>query len=69
MKPIDWYVVTAENFEEFKTKFTEQNGDFVFYAMSVADYERIAINFADVLRYIEQQKQLIIYYEDAISNQ
>lgn len=68
LKSVDWYVITAENFDEFKQRFIEENGDFVFYAMSVNDYERMAINFAEITRYIDQQKQIIIYYENAISN-
>jgi hypothetical protein len=37
--------------------------------MSVGDYERMAINFADITRYIEQQKELLVYYEKAIEAQ
>lgn len=70
MKGISWYVVTEENLEEFKTRFkTDTGGELVFYAISVGDYERMAINLADITRYIEQQKQLLVYYEKAIEGQ
>ena len=62
-----WWVVTEENFEEFKKKFQKENGDpLVAYVLSVRDYETLAINMAEIKRYIEQQKQIIIYYEEAI---
>ena len=66
LSSIKWYVVTEENFEEFKKRFTAENGEFLFYAISVRDYETLALNMADIKRYIEQQKNIIVYYEDAV---
>ena len=65
---IHWYVVTEENFAEFKKKFLKENGDpLVAYVISVKDYETLAIDMAEIKRYIDQQKQIIIYYEKALS--
>ena len=62
-----WWVVTEENFKEFKEKFEKENGDpLVAYVLSVRDYETLALNMAEIKRYIEQQKEIIIYYEEAI---
>ena len=63
---ITWYVVTEENFEEFKKRYKKENGMFLFYVISVRDYETLSLNMAEIKRYIEQQKQIIIYYEKAI---
>ena len=70
-KPVDmidvkFYVVTEENFAEFKEKFMKTNNDYVFYAISVHDYENLAFNMAELYRYIRQQKEIIIYYEKAV---
>jgi len=67
MNDIKFYVVTSENFEEFKKRYEKANGTFLFYALSVRDYETLAINMAEIKRYIEQQKQIIIYYEKAVA--
>ena len=65
---IHWYVVTEENFAEFKKRFLKENGDpLVAYVISVKDYETLAIDMAEIKRYIDQQKQIIIYYEKALS--
>lgn len=62
-----WHVVTEANFDEFIEKFKKENGNaWVFYAISVRSYESMALNLAELKRYIEQQKQIIIYYEEAI---
>ena len=66
MDSIKWYVVTPENFEDFKKRFTDENGDLVGYVLSVRDYETLALNMAEIKRYIEQQKEIIIYYEEAV---
>ena len=64
---ITWFVVTAQNFKDFKARYTKQNGAFLFYAISVRDYETLALNMAEIKRYIDQQKQIIIYYEKAVA--
>ena len=64
---ISWFVVTDQNFDEFRKRYTKQNGSFLFYAISVRDYETLALNMAEIKRYIEQQKQIIIYYEKAVA--
>ena len=71
-RPVDlndiyFYVVTEQNFEEFKERFVKENGDFLFYALSVRDYETLALNMAEIKRYILQQKEIIIYYEKAVT--
>ena len=70
-KPVDmtdvkFYVVTEENYEEIKEKFMKTNNDFVFYVVSVHDYENLALNMSELFRYIKQQKEIVIYYEEAV---
>ena len=70
-KPVDmtdvkFYVVTEENYEEFKEKFMKTNNDFVFYVVSVHDYENLALNMSELFRYIKQQKEIVIYYEESV---
>ena len=70
-KPVDmtdvkFYVVTEENYEEFKEKFMKTNNDFVLYVVSVHDYENLALNMSELFRYIKQQKEIVVYYEEAV---
>ena len=67
MNEIKIYVVSpSENFDEFKKEFEAKNGADSYIAISVKDYENLAKNFAELRRYIEQQKQIILYYEEAV---
>ena len=60
-------VVTSENLEQFMEYISTTTGDIVFYAMTVNDYERLSMNVADVKRYLLQQNELLIYYENAVA--
>lgn len=61
------FVVTKDNFEEFKKEFTAIYGDLAFVALSMKDYENLALNIADIRRYLDQQEEIIIYYEKAVT--
>ena len=63
---VKFYAVTPENMEEFLERFEEESGTTVFFAMSVTDYENMSMNVAELRRYINQQKALIVYYEESI---
>jgi hypothetical protein len=66
MNEVKIYVVSQENFEEFKKEFEKKNGGDAYIAISIKDYENLSLNFAELRRYIEQQKQIIVYYENAV---
>ncbi len=61
------FVVTKDNFEEFKKEFTAIYGDLAFVALSMKDYENLALNIADIRRYLDQQEEIIVYYEKAVT--
>jgi len=60
------YVVSKSNYDEFVAEFEKKNGSDAYIAISIKDYENLSLNFAELRRYIEQQKQIIIYYENAV---
>jgi len=65
MNPMNFYVVTSANLDSFKKRFEKDNGNLVFYAISVRDYENLALNISELDRYLKQQQEIIIYYEEA----
>jgi hypothetical protein len=67
MNDIKIYVVSPnENLEEFKKEFEAKNGADAYIALSIKDYENLSNNFAELRRYIKQQKAIIVYYEEAV---
>jgi protein involved in sex pheromone biosynthesis len=61
------FVVTKDNFEEFEKEFTEIYGELAFVALSMKDYENLALNIAELRRFLNQQKEVIVYYEKAVT--
>lgn len=63
LKDPQWYVVSDKNIDTFLQDIQKQNnGGIVFIAMSVGDYELMAYNMQEIRRYINQLKEVVIYY-------
>ena len=58
-----WYVVSDKNIEEFLLRIEKEHGQVVFFAMSVPDYELMAYNMQELKRYINELKQVVVYYK------
>lgn len=63
---VKFHVVTKENLDDFLKGWEENNGNLVFFAISVPHYENMSLNVAELRRYIDQQKAVIVYYETQI---
>ena len=71
-KPVDLvdtrvYVVTKDNYDAFVKEFTAEHGELAYVVLSMKDYENLALNIAEMRRFLNQQKQIIVYYEKAVS--
>lgn len=63
LKVPQWYVVSDKNLEEFLERIAKRHqGDVVFTAMSMGDYELMAYNMQEIRRYINQLKEVVAYY-------
>lgn len=63
------FVVTEQTLEDFIIEFKELNGEVAFVALSMRDYENLALNIADLKRFINQQRNIIVYYENAVTDE
>jgi hypothetical protein len=57
-----WYVVSDKNIDEFLARVEKEHGQLVFLAMSVPDYEIMAYNMQELKRYINELKEVVVYY-------
>jgi len=58
-----WIVVTPENVDEQLAKIEKQEGELVFLAMTIPDYEVMAYNMQELKRYITELKEVVVYYK------
>lgn len=61
------YVVNKENLNDFLAELETANGSVAFVALGMKDYQNLALNIAELRRFINQQGEVIIYYETAVS--
>lgn len=67
LSDVEWSVVNQDNLEEYVESIEiSDTGDFVFMSISVRDYENLSLNLDELRRYITQQQEIIVYYENSI---
>jgi hypothetical protein len=64
-----WYVVSEKNIDEFLAQIEKEQGNVVFFAMSVPDYELMAYNMQELKRYINELKEVVVYYRKVTTNE
>jgi type IV pilus biogenesis protein CpaD/CtpE len=64
LKEPKWYVVSDKNIEEFLERVEKDQGQVVFLAMSVPDYELMAYNTQELKRYITELQTVVVYYRE-----
>ena len=60
-------VITEDNLQEVVEKVKAGQGQFVVYGLDPESFKNLAINFEQIKRYIEQQNEIILYYEKAVT--
>ena len=62
-------VITEANVQEVIKDMKESQGQFLVYALDPITFKNLAIGIEEIKRYIEQQNDIIIYYEKAITDE
>lgn len=68
MPNVEWYVVNSDNVDEFLERIKNDVGEVVFIAVTPKGYENLALGIADLRRFILQQREIIVYYEQQLSS-
>ena len=69
LKEVRWLTITPENYEEQFAVIEDQEGELVFLAMTVPDYEVMAYNMQELKRYITELKDVVVYYRKVTTKQ
>ena len=60
MKEVNFIVITEDNIDEINLLVKEGVS---FVSLTSKGYENLSLNIAELKRYLEQQKEIVIYYE------
>jgi len=64
MKEVDYLVVTEENINEVWRELEAAGKPIVLFALTHEGYEALALNNAEVIRYLSEQKAILIAYKE-----
>jgi hypothetical protein len=64
-----WIAVTPNNWEEQLAAIEAQEGEILFLAMTIPDYEVMAYNMQEIKRYITELKDVVVYYRKVTTKQ
>ena len=62
-------VITEANVQEVIQEMKTNQGQFLVYALDPVTFRNLAIGIEEIKRYIEQQNDIIIYYEKAVTDE
>lgn len=61
-------VITEANVQEVIEEMKNNQGQFLVYALDPVTFKNLAVGIEEIKRYIQQQKDIIIYYEKAVKD-
>jgi hypothetical protein len=61
--PVEWVVVTPENVDFILDSLDESGNEQVLIALTPGEYERLSIDIAELRRYINNQRAILIRYQ------
>jgi len=64
MKDVDYIVVTKENVNEVWAELEASGKSVVLFALTADGYENLALNNADIIRYLSEQRAVVVAYKE-----
>ena len=64
LEGIDWIIINKDNYEQVFEKLQKGNKDIVLFGLTDDGYEQLAINFAQVRKYIILNRNVLMKYKD-----
>jgi len=62
MREVKWTVFNRAKIEKLLADYPDQ--EIVLFAVSTKGYENLSLNMAEVIRYLKEQKGVIVYYRE-----
>ena len=63
MNKVDWVIITKDNYEEVFEKLKKGGDDIVLFGLTDSGYEQLAINFAQIRKYIMLNRNVLMQYK------
>ena len=63
MGKVDWVIITKDNYEQVFEKLKKGGDDIVLFGLTDGGYEQLAINFAQIRKYIMLNRNVLMQYK------
>ena len=68
-KDVKWVIITEDNYEEVFYKLGKENIDVAVFGLTDDGYKNLSLNIAAIRKLIQQQRAIIIAYEQYYKDQ
>lgn len=67
MRPVEWTIVTRDNVEEVFAELEARGQNLALFALTADGYENLGLNFSDIRQLVQQQRAIIVAYENYVN--
>lgn len=67
MRPVEWTIVTQDNIEEVFAQLEASGQNLALFALTADGYENLGLNFSDIRQLVQQQRAIIVAYENYVN--
>ena len=64
LRPVEWIIITENNLEEKLEQLRATGQPIAIFGLTGEGYENLGLNFSDIRALVQQQKEIIIAYEN-----
>jgi hypothetical protein len=68
LRPVEWIIITKDNAEEVFARLESQGRTAALFALTDSGYENLSLNISDIRKLAQQQRAIIVSYENYINN-
>lgn len=68
MRPVEWIIVTQENVDEVFAQLEASGQNLALFALTDEGYENLGLNFSDIRQLVQQQRAIILAYDNYVNN-
>ncbi len=67
MRPVEWTIVTQDNIDEVFAQLEANGQNLALFALTADGYENLGLNFSDIRQLVQQQRAIIVAYENYVN--
>lgn len=64
LRPVEWVIVTRDNVDEVFADLEARGENLALFSLTAKGYENLGLNFSDIRQLVQQQRAIIVAYEN-----